>query len=608
MSFYFLEFSQENFPYLRTLGSFQIDNPKLKDNKEIAKSIFFSGWFSFNAEISIEVFIDGKLTNLFFLNKNRPDVKKALNLDCSDLLGIQFKIPLKGKLVEFFLKIGVESFLILRLSKPADVDSIRLWNRIHENHNGELCEFKSISNDSLVEFKDYLSSFYKPLQIYELYEVIFSREEIDCDLIRFTNFVNDFKRPEWALDLVSRLKAGDEINIPSYEKNKLFTCVGSFLIHDYNYLLFSDGVINFYIVQHTRNVAIIFPLHGAVNLYIEPWFKGSIHHLFEVLNIYIKLKNANPSILNFKPSHYGGLNVSHYRPYHFFYDVLNGLECFYRNNANIDVNIYSVNGADFIRTNHLFPNLNSHRSVDFRSFSFDCFLKNKVLVSPSLQYISDKDNYYLKSLSEKLLNISCISKNDYLVFFPDDYDLVVWIGISSDKRSWIEQEEGFYKIFKKLSESYKKILVYADGRTYPVNPTTSDVAVAEKDSVLVNKLKNQLELLSIDVQSLVGMNLLSKIGYGKYIDFFITSHGTDSIVPSCILEKPGITYVSNEITTDQKSMHLHYKILEVDPSKLHNVLNANGLKKSWHETSISMDWHDVYECVLQLIDKYKIRK
>jgi len=401
------------------------------------------------------------------------------------------------------------------------------------------------------------------------------------------------------------IKAGTEdssnFSIPGFFSKSPAYCRFSVVVIDFNFIYFSNEFESYYLVQHCTNVCLIFPEHFIVASLtdVNPLALAAKDKLNELSRIVRKFKNKLTIQEN---GDFGGLLISQSRPYHYFYDYLFGLNIL-SNSTDKKFDVHGVCGFDFLDLSY-FENCSSYKSTPNEELNKKCFDEKIFLVMPCVQYIHSSHDRGLTELSSKLIKIA--EKSNPAEIYDNEIsaaDLVVWIGVSNEKRSWLEQLDGFSNILSQLNSTYKKICVLVDGRTFPLTPRKADHGNKAREDMLFEKLAFRNPAISFI--NMIGLKSVEKIYLAQKIDFFVSSYGTDSIYPSAICGKPGVVYAATSIGI-QRSFVVHKKVIEVPSQKIMDVAPRADNSGSWHETTISMDWRDVYECVLQLIDKYKI--
>lgn len=583
-----------------------IDSPSLPLIVD-SPDFLFSGWVvpesGFNSCEWLAKYADHEIK--IPINSMRPDVAKHFSekgVVVSLASGFNSVIALE-KLRSISLLLDGLEHVVINI-KPISLD-LRLlnreslaWYQLHEKGKTEQ-SLESLQVEELTKHFTILSSS----------EFITSHREEIIDVATAKTFFDTLSDALWPKKISTSLVRNKQLNLDGFFSENKLSAKFSINVVDFNFILFSNEFESYYLVQHCANICIVFPRIfevvslSSVNPLVEQCVV-KIPSLFKVLIDYCS--TSDESILTSVPGIFGGFNISQSRPYHYFYDyiyglmsITDGLGVYER-----EINIFGMKGFDFFDATFLDP-LFRYESVDEglsnkHNLSSSCFL-----VMPCIQYCRSSFDRGLLHLGSKLRQAANAFAPRNIVFDSNDFGLKVWIGISNEKRSWLEQVDGYSKILQELARSFTKICVFIDGRTFPLNPREADVGNKLREDIVFDELVRKNS--NIDFFNIIGMRSIEKIKIAQEVDFFICSYATDSIYPSAFSQKPGVVYISPSID-DQKKLHVHHNIIEVPSDKIKEVLPLDGNKKSWHETSISMDWRDVYECVLQLINDYGIKR
>lgn len=594
-------FDAEQYSLLQAKVRGNFDNPKT-DLKEAYGKLFFSGWIiSETKDVLLKVRYSEQQTEIYFLNISRPDVTKYLNLsDEFQFCGFQFHVDLNiSKTIEVSVSSDGIEYTIWKI-KASDPDQQRIdkiknfWEALHDPR------ITSTEDPSLEDAKILGSLFH----LSNANEVYYSLQLKDSNNFEdegdFHNLIQSFKNRYWAMDAVENSAINGTLIHSSHNGKVSFRCAGSYAIDDYNFILFSGIDFQFYLVQHCTNILIIFPaLYKCVSLFtgdLATYAMGKISELFLTLS---NLKKLGISFPRLSPALFDGLNVSHGRPYHFVYDYLHGLD--YLSLTNMQLNSLAVSSFDFLELSQYFDNIKSFCSVEQFSLNRRSSSLGNFYLMPCLQYINGDHDRNLVSLSKNLRE-----KNQRIFLrsrpikktFKKDYKLIFWVGVSIEKRSWIEQTEGLISIIDALYKKYRDVLILVDGRTSPLtNSSQPSSTIFERENEVFKKIRNSLPY--VDFINLIGRTMSEKISYASSIDLFFSSYATDSMYPSCIQRKPGAVYVAPSIG-ERRSLHVHEDVIEV-PAE--SVFEINSQGRAWHETSVSMSWKDVYSCIEALLNR-----
>jgi hypothetical protein len=226
------------------------------------------------------------------------------------------------------------------------------------------------------------------------------------------------------------------------------------------------------------------------------------------------------------------------RPYHYFYDNLKSL-------------IYlksKLKKVVFDRYSHSIKN--SFWDTSDVVSDFTAADSSKVYLKPSLisQNVSNASNSeWSKSAMESMEHMLIkqnSNANPEVLFDKKRYELILWIGITGQKRSWIEQVTGYSSIINQLYCYFPKMLVVVDGLTAVYGAHD----VVPEDVEVFNKIKARCEK-GIDFISIIGRDYSYKISICDQVHFFISNAGTGSMIPLRLSQKSGVLHSNHSIYT-----------------------------------------------------------
>lgn len=220
---------------------------------------------------------------------------------------------------------------------------------------------------------------------------------------------------------------------------------------------------------------------------------------------------------------YGGYILDQTRPFHFFYDqLINVVSCDGKLNL-------AVPEESYINPNSLGYKKNQVKSELFYIFPCTIGMRSQFKDNMSIHRPEAKK-------MEKLLQRSFPSKKE------EKDKLSIWYGITSDKRSLVEQIEVIIFIIENIHDKFKKISLTIDGMTSKVNENNS----YEGDLRIFNKIKNKLRgFKNVEVESVIGFTYEFKIPVCNQCDFFLANGGFGSFLPLRVCDKPGIIHNNN---------------------------------------------------------------
>jgi len=178
---------------------------------------------------------------------------------------------------------------------------------------------------------------------------------------------------------------------------------------------------------------------------------------------------------------------------------------------------------------------------------------------------------------------------------------LLWFGITSQKRSWVEQVEGGATIIQELAKRYPRIGIVFDGWTCPMSPSKSDLIEVSKDQRCVEAI---VRLLPTQVKtfSVVGFTTVKKLAFAAAIDAFIANGGTGSMHVARFAQKPGVQHLSRAMSQDRlKMMALPLDVgsLSVPADKVVDIPAPRGSGSD--RTSYSIDPHVILEMVQSVL-------
>jgi hypothetical protein len=596
--------------YKKIIGGFDFPSDEIQLSLD---EISFSGWFFSESQdsIYIQVTAGADILGIYDLDCIRADVNLVLNLDEEFRLGFLFKIePEITKLVSAFdvsIVIGAEFFPIWHAKKftSSSVHETQLCRTFLEQlHSDNFLGRDFFTCNSITEklFFEFFKNISAQFSVKDVEECL---EYYNVDIsTNYLNIVEDYKSHDFSIRLINQSSQGCCL-VADIFSGEYCSPIQSYVVGDINYVLFSNLDCCFYLAQHSGVVCLIYPSRYLIlKLSVDSWVNVVVDSLFD---LFYNVSRFPPVKLFSDNQKFLGLNVSHSRPYHYFYDYLNGIfELSKISEFMFDA--VSVCGFDFYDLEY-FPNISNFTSLseyginklayeDHGYFLTPCFpIVKSFEVEYSIESFRDEfrnrfidlSNFVSKSIDSDLSKLEKVSP-------ILSGNLVLWVGISSEKRQWVEQVPGVRSLISELKHSFKNITVIIDGRTFPLNPNEQDFLIAASESVIFDSIC--LGFDDIVFVKASGLTARQKLIYASSIDVFFTSYATDSMYPSAFLRKKGVVYVSPVILESQKLLHVHYSIIEMPSSLVRPV----SVDKSWDFSDVSMDWQDVYKCIAHILN------
>ncbi|WP_165312547.1 hypothetical protein [Vibrio ziniensis] len=175
-----------------------------------------------------------------------------------------------------------------------------------------------------------------------------------------------------------------------------------------------------------------------------------------------------------------------------------------------------------------------------------------------------------------------------------DSDLVLWVGITAQKRSWMEQIEGQYRIVQALRKHHSSITVIVDGWIsladgVPDSPKdiARDMAVYESLNKRLGKLKN------VNVINVIGKDYNEKVSYAQRVDYFIANSGTGGMVPMMFAKAKGVIHSNSKLHTFSRAYNSTVEIVPNEKIMAQDLSLDSGV--------YSIDWKVIYNLLMKLM-------
>ncbi|MGM0562341.1 MAG: hypothetical protein ACQETX_14890 [Pseudomonadota bacterium] len=299
-----------------------------------------------------------------------------------------------------------------------------------------------------------------------------------------------------------------------------------------------------------------------------------------------------------------GFSLGFSRPFHSFYDqlmyleplsgvgLLEGRELSVFNDVFFDVRKIAP-GVDVV--NHdpdrgVYLNVSFIRALSFQSLNIDGF--NKLARSFEERVLSSS----LQGDHEELRNVvhSGVSMRESV-----RNRLGLWIGITGQKRSWMQQVEGCSEIIKRISGYFDEVDVFLDGMTSPVDRMVNNKQDAEVCWSIKERCGEHAGVTFIEV---VGKSYEEKVRLcHKFVDFFIANAGTGSVVPLRFCRKPGVLHSNSSLMSFPDDYGRRIKMVAGDDVLDCSASDAVGKDR----VSYYAAWEIVFNHLAELINDSK---
>ena len=352
------------------------------------------------------------------------------------------------------------------------------------------------------------------------------------------------------------LKVRDDqrLGVDLSESNEYVPCIHSICINEStNVVKFKANWCEFLVFQHVSsadyvyffdNDQFIYRCHVSMEI-----ARSSLGRYLEVL--------ADAADAWYGEITLGGLIASHVRPHHFFYDTVLGMQRLYRSGSLIGKQIYQMPGSQFAKFEAIYddvPGLSSEATDHTR---LNQLAREKSLIFFKVGDFWDRrerdesKNMLLAEFDELFIQHAACISTDLLTSLKSlkrEGCFLLWHGITTQKRRWLEQEDAIVHLVKQLTATGLKVCLIIDGWTIPHNKTEKDLHQVMNDREACDRISTLIDEQSISasVHSIIGELPSVKIAVAGLIDFHITNGGTGSLYPSRFLRKNGVMHIANQ--------------------------------------------------------------
>ena len=355
-----------------------------------------------------------------------------------------------------------------------------------------------------------------------------------------------------------------ELDHPLYEGIKtraVFSCHNE-TIDNFIFFIDSENKHPWWLIQYCSLINTIITPDGIffVSIGWEGAKLGTIGTLIKTI------KNVDISNLHFKDIEFG-FTLESNRPAHYLYHML--------------IHYVKINHHKKVKNKNIFflPNYTDLSNDENMVYLLPCAIMRNI---PS----------EIRSL---MLQESLFNKN-----IKYNHDLIIWLGIPGERRTWLTQLEGIPSILKNIARYFPKIKVYVDGMT-AYDGERIEVADNLKAFKAIKAEVDKLNL-DIDMESLSGYDYRSKICYCSTCDIAISDIATTAITPFEICTKPGVAfYFHNNMLSHARAIKAEIPLLQIlNPSYLITTNERNLNSADFH-----IPWQHLYNLAAQSLEEIK---
>ncbi|WP_025564767.1 hypothetical protein [Psychromonas sp. SP041] len=363
--------------------------------------------------------------------------------------------------------------------------------------------------------------------------------------------------------------------------NKIAKCQHSLAFNNSNALYFK-GDEPFYLLQdefsidafYYPNSSVVILLNGSFN------YKVKINHLTSQLNE--NKEKLNKYYAN--PTHSWGIYCFHKSPYHYYYFQVSSFLPLLEKEKNLNnVIVYSLKGSSYLDLSRVSNKiskdimLDSPFTIEEQLNSNSFYIKfgehtNKIKLEQFIACDELLNNYLITEIyNNKKINRIKESKSQ---------SYILWLGIDSGKRTWVEQVDSYKELIRELILAGLSVTVIIDGWTN-AKGLGENISLYSGDKILADKLISYFVNTEVVFIDLIGEYAEIKAKIALDVDFFITSHSTASIWVSRFAGKNGVTHISNAARATAISAHVHPKAVLI-PENCINDIHSESPSSTFH--------------------------
>lgn len=423
---------------------------------------------------------------------------------------------------------------------------------------------------------------------------------------QFSAFCDHVTRPDFVVRMARLSRLGRFPAVVSQDDGVL---LGSRLLVDWNVLMIQEVDQRLFVFQGVTSCDAVF-IPGLNKLIIV------CHITPQNILSCLRELSLTPDFYQLdRPRAFRGYLVGHARPYHCNYDSLLALQRI-RDEGELlsDDALFSKDDEAFIDLGVGLGLVQHHQIRTKASLNKLTESQEGYLLKLGLWFYCnhkpDPHSFTLAnttdtSLREFARTSSHLESSGALEFLEECKPLL-WVGITGQKRCWLEQVEGTAAILNKLYEHYPNLGVVFDGWTPPlVSGDRSDYHRKEsrKDNDVIQEIIKKLPFRRHRRFGVIaGLPMLEKIRIGMSVDLFMANYTTGSINIARICQKPGVGHMSNKMA-DHKAQHIHYCTKVIDREL---VEDQSDPENRVGYMDYSLPWQAIYNQLVEILIELKV--
>ncbi|WP_198336995.1 hypothetical protein [Psychrobacter celer] len=425
------------------------------------------------------------------------------------------------------------------------------------------------------------------MKIFEQYNLTV----IKSSLSKYTNSGSDFlnlymkayqeRNPCFVVNSIEKFLKEGRIKVNSPVDGAISIGVASFCGYGRHYILMKAKTDHYWlIVQEQGFIDVIVTSTSIQYFSFKPVALRVLKNLPSIIKYFESLDDFSERLQ--------GLYMFNGRPFHFFYDQLKSALYFQQNIDQKLLANYPFYIKDSYIENEKF--LKNSLSVDNPN---EIGLLIKSTIFPQGDIGAMKSSWAKDAMEAMESKLNRMAPNN---FNRDKYDFVLWVGVTGQKRSWLNQLSGYENIIKNISKHFDEVLVIVDGWT---SRHHEQINIKEDEEVFL-KIKEACSSYA-DVVSIIGKNYSTKISIGNTIDFFISNAGTGSVVPLRFCKKNGVLHSNGKVFAFHDKYKERGQIVNVVKSDFVQLDSDNS--KKFDLINYTISWKVIYNLLIDVVNE-----
>jgi len=311
-----------------------------------------------------------------------------------------------------------------------------------------------------------------------------------------------------------------------------------------------------------------------------------------------------------QPARFGGYLVGHSRPYHCFYDGLLALQAVREAGELLpDDALFSKEGEAFVDLGRCLELAQPHQQLSQEALNGQTAANGTYLLQlgfwfhtraedPALRALADAVDGQLRDAARRESQLAAIGALEQL----EACTPLIWVGITGQKRSWVEQVEGTAALLNALHQRYPHLGVIFDGWTPPLASSDYHRREAHNDDRVIRRILKRLNFKTRGrVGVIAGLPLLEKVRVGLGVDAFVANYTTGSLNVARICARPGVGHMGQRMAAS-KHQHIHHHTREIPAECVKDVSDAST---PTGYVNYSFAWEESFAILLEILEAAK---